>query len=238
MIYNRFGQAPPQPLRSAAFSRAFVRPVVQQRPVAQQRPVFQQRPIIQQRSFVQQRPFVQQRQSVPAQPARPVINAVPAQPRPVVPVVSAVPPSSSWNWLSGPVGPPAGLPVVRSGSLRLGTVAAAAKGADVQIHLTSARGNETAKFSIGAQVNGNWYPLYNIQAPATATAAWQTFTLHLNYEEINTFLHTVNPSLNLDAGKQIAIGATFNGRHNTGMPGWTSNNGSEENIFVTLPPPG
>jgi hypothetical protein len=205
---------------------------MQQRPVLQQRPVFQQRPIY------PQRPVSPQRPTVYAQPARPVINAVPAQPRPVVPVVGAVPPASSWGWLSPVTAAVSNPGNVTSGSLRLVSAATGPKGADVSLNVISMRGNDTVRFSIGAQVNGNWTPLYNIAAQATLTPGWQTLTLHVNYEEVNAYLKSVNPALALQPGQQVAIGATFSTGHNTGMPGWTSNNGSEQNIFVALPPPG
>jgi hypothetical protein len=166
---------------------------------------------------------------VVAAPVRPVVPAVP------VPPPTAVPPATGWNWLT-PAGPAApGLPNVTSGSLRLGTVAQAAKGADVGINVISMRGNDTVKFTIAAQINGNWTPIYNIATPATLTPGWQSVTLHVNYDEINSYLHTVNPALNIAAGTKVAVGATFSTGHNTGMPGWTSNNGSEQDVYVTLP---
>ncbi len=181
-------------------------------------------------------------QMTPQQAAARANVAQPIPTRPMPPVQPAfrpgVQPASTWGWLSPVTAATTNPGNVTSGSLRLVSAGTGPKGADVQLNVTSMRGNDTVRFSIGAQVNGNWVALYNIATQAALTPGWQTVTLHVNYEEVNAYLKSVNPALALQPGQQVAIGATFSTGHNTGMPGWTSNNGSEQNIFVTLPPPG
>jgi hypothetical protein len=148
------------------------------------------------------------------------------------------PPPSGWVSPPGPAIPTeaARLGNPTAGSVAITSITPTKTGADVVVHVASIRTPDSFHFFVGGQVNGNWTAIYSIPDLINlATPGWNQFTLHLDYSAIDAYLKGVNPALGLQPDMQSAIGIRFTSGHDTGMPGWSSNTGTERDAFVKLP---
>ncbi len=67
------------------------------------------------------------------------------------------------------------------------------------------------------------------------TPGWQQFTLHVDYDAVDAYLQSVNPALGVTPNMNSAIGIRFMSGHDTGIPGWSQNQGTERDAPVALP---
>jgi hypothetical protein len=148
------------------------------------------------------------------------------------------PPPSGW------VGGPAAVDVATAtklgnptaGSVAIGSITPTKNGADVVAYVATVRPPDSFRFFVGAQINGNWMPIFNIpDLVRLSGAGWNAFTLHLDYAQIDTYLKGVNPSLGVQDNMNGAIGIRFTSGHDTGIPGWSQNQGTEKDAITTLP---
>jgi hypothetical protein len=154
------------------------------------------------------------------------------------PNLKPAPPS---GWINGP-NPADAATIAQLGGPTEGSVAVMSTtptktGADVVVHV-GWNGNPPPAFHvfIGAQLNGSWLPIYSIPDNNTLpSSGWSQFTLHLDYAAMEAYLKGVNPSLGVQPNMNAAIGITFGNGHRTGMPGWSSNVGTEREAHLQLP---
>lgn len=149
-------------------------------------------------------------------------------------------PMAPTGWVSSPrvtspkVAQTLGAP--SAGSVAIGSVKPTAKGADVVVHLATVAPPDGVAFSIGAQLNGNWGVIFNVpDVIRLPNPGWHTFTLHLDYAQIEALLQKAQPGLTLPPDLNAAIGARYATGHNTGIPGWSQNLGTEKDAPLTLP---
>jgi hypothetical protein len=123
-----------------------------------------------------------------------------------------------------------------AGSVAITSVTPTKTGADVVVHVASVRPPDSFHFFVGGQVNGNWMPIFSIPDLVNVTAAgWTQYTLHLDYSAIDAYLKGVNPALGVVTDMQSAIGIKFTSGHDTGIPGWSQNQGTERDAPFKLP---
>jgi hypothetical protein len=153
------------------------------------------------------------------------------------PALQLPPPS---GWVEGPVAADAAtatrLGDPTAGSVAIGAVTPTRTGADVTAYVATVRPPDMFRFFVGAQINGNWMPIYSVPDLVRLSAnGWQQFTLHLDYAAIDTYLKGVNPALGVTPDMSGAIGIRFTSGHDTGIPGWSQNQGTEKDALTKLP---
>jgi hypothetical protein len=153
------------------------------------------------------------------------------------PALQLPPPS---GWVSGPTAADAStvakLGSPTAGSIAIGGITPTKVGADIKTYVATIRPPDMFRFFVGAQINGNWMPIFNVPDLVRLSAAgWTEFTLHLDYSQIDAYLKGVNPSLGVAPNMTGAIGIRFTSGHDTGIPGWSQNVGTEKDALITLP---
>ena len=150
-----------------------------------------------------------------------------------------VPPPPS-GWVSGPwpvdpaVSQKLGAPT--AGSVAIESVTATKSGVDIVANVATVVPPDSFHFFIGAQINGNWMPIFNVPDLVNISGPdWHQFTLHVDYGAVDTYLKSVNPSLGLTPDMSGAVGIRFTSGHDTGIPGWSQNQGTEKDAITTLP---
>jgi hypothetical protein len=95
---------------------------------------------------------------------------------------------------------------------------------------------DSFRFFLGAQINGSWMPIFNVPDLVRLSApGWQVFTLHVDYAQVDAYLQGVNPALKLTPSMNGAIGIRFTSGHDTGIPSWSQNKGTEKDAVTQLP---
>jgi hypothetical protein len=148
------------------------------------------------------------------------------------------PPPSGW--VSGPVpadpATAAKLGNPTAGSVAITGITPTKGGADVTAYVASIRAPDSFKFSVGGQVNGNWMAIFAIpDLMNVAGPGWNQYTIHVDYDAIDAYLKGVNPALGITTDMGAAIGIKFTSGHDTGIPGWSSNTGTERDALTKLP---
>jgi hypothetical protein len=150
-----------------------------------------------------------------------------------------LPPPPS-GWVSGPwpvdpvVSQQLGAPT--AGSVAIESVTATKSGVDIVANVATVVPPDSFHFFIGAQINGNWMPIFNVPDLVNISGPdWHQFTLHVDYAAVDTYLKSVNPALGLTPDMSGAVGIRFTSGHDTGIPGWSQNQGTEKDAITTLP---
>ncbi len=110
-------------------------------------------------------------------------------------------------------------------------------GVDIVAYVASIQPPDSFRFFRGGQLSGNWGDLiYGVpDLIRVSQQGWNELTLHVDYSAVDAYLKGVNPALGVTPDMASAVGIRFTSGHDTGIPGWSQNSGTERDALVTLP---